>query len=156
MAWSYLSVTTQSQTSDGKHETIVLYSRGIFSCLCPLEEFTVFYSSRGRLPAVIPALSKHQRRTTLWAVPSVLSHLFLHQRVTLLWPLPSSSRSREEKIYQVGGGIRRYSRQQLAYLQEVTMNRSLVETYRCHFVIHYKLSQALRVFSREKPPSYGE
>lgn len=47
-----------------------LYSRGIFSCVCTPEEFTAFYSSRERLTAVILALSKHQRRTNLWAAPS--------------------------------------------------------------------------------------
>lgn len=114
-----------------------------------------FYSSRERLPAVILALSKHQR-TTLWAVPSVPC-------LSLQSPLPPPKgdsspdfpqESRGEKIYQTGGRVRRCTPQQVAYLQEISMNRSLVETYGCHFVIHYKLSQASS--ARQKPPSYGK
>lgn len=134
-----------------------LYSRSIFSCLCTLKEFTDFYSSGGRLPAVILALSCTREGQpcglSLQFLVSVLSHLFLHQRTILLWPLPSSSGSTEEKTCQAAGRIRKYALQQLAYLQEISMNGSLVETYRCHCVIHYKLSQESS--AREKPPFIG-
>lgn len=132
-----------------------LYRRGTFSCLSTLEELTGFYSSTGKLPAVILALSNHQRRTTLCAVPSVP---YLSPQSSLPPPKGDSSLASPQKLRKYRRPTKlRQNEEVHTYISAAGIfARSKYEQKlgrRCHFVKHYKLSRVSS--AREKPPFKG-